>query len=124
MRTKRGRADRKKRRRDRTDKQKNEPVEDAEILEEGEDLIDIYTLTDEDGNVSDFELIGQIELDGKTYYGLVPLEGESDEYVLLRGTAGENGEEMLETIDDDEEFERAADAFEDRFMSDLDLDEN
>lgn len=107
-----------------TDKQKNEPVEDAEILEEGEDLIDIYTLTDEDGNASDFELIGQIELDGKTYYGLVPLEGESDEYVLLRGTAGENGEEMLETIDDDEEFERAADAFEDRFMSDLDLDEN
>ena len=35
----------------------------------------------------------------------------------------ENGEDLLETIEDDDEFERVADAFEDRFLSELDLDE-
>ena len=34
----------------------------------------------------------------------------------------ENGEEFLITIEDDEEFDKAADAFEDEFMSEIDYD--
>ena len=38
-------------------------------------------------------------------------------------TTDENGEGMLVTIDDDDEFERAAAAFEDEFMGECDLDD-
>ena len=35
---------------------------------------DIYTLTDETGKESEFELIGSCEFEGKTYLALVPVE--------------------------------------------------
>ena len=84
---------------------------------------EVFTLTDEDGNESEFELIGTIDMDGCEYLALIPLDGEEDEYVILKVTADENGEELLVTIDDDDEFDRVADAFEDKFMDECDLDE-
>lgn len=86
---------------------------------------DLFTLTDEEGNESQFALIGELELDGQEYLALIPADSENeedDEYVVLKVTTDENGEEILVTIDDDEEFDRVADAFEDQFMSELDLD--
>ncbi|MBO4278141.1 MAG: DUF1292 domain-containing protein [Clostridia bacterium] len=85
---------------------------------------DIYTLTDEEGNESEFEYLGELSIDDNNYLALIPLDGEDDEYVILKVTADENGEEMLVTIDDDDEFDRVADAFEDTFMDECDLDEN
>lgn len=91
-----------------------------------EDIFDseIYTLTDEDGNENQFELLGTIEVDGNSYVGLVPT-GEEDaddgEYILLK-VVEENGEEMLVTIDDDDEFDKVADAFEDEYMAEIDYD--
>lgn len=94
---------------------------DEEIFEND----DIYTLTDEDGNESDFELIGSVEVEGTAYYALIPYsEDESDEpeeYIVLRGEKDENGEEVLVSIDDDEEFDRIADIFDDEF-ADIDYD--
>ena len=84
---------------------------------------DIYTLTDEEGNESEFEYLGEITLDDNNYLALIPLDGEDDEYVILKDTTDENGDEMLVTIDDDDEFDRVADAFEDTFMDECDLDE-
>jgi len=88
--------------------------------------VEIYTLTDEDGNESEFELIGRMDADGQTYVALIPVEdgeGESDEYefVVLKVVV-EDGEETFVTIDDDEEFERIADAFEDELMLEVDYD--
>ena len=40
---------------------------------------DIYTLTDETGKESEFELIGSCEFEGKTYLALVPVEEDSEE---------------------------------------------
>lgn len=92
-------------------------------MEEEEEL---FTLTDEEGNESQFALVGDLELDGQEYLALIPADtegdGEEDEYVILKVTVDENGEEILVTIDDDEEFDRVADAFEDRFLSEYDLD--
>ncbi|MBO4453021.1 MAG: DUF1292 domain-containing protein [Clostridia bacterium] len=84
---------------------------------------DIFTLTDEDGNESEFELIGTLNMDDCDYLALIPLDGEEDEYVILKVTTDEDGEELLVTIDDDDEFDRIADAFEDKFMDECDLDE-
>ena len=83
---------------------------------------EVFTLTDEDGNESDFELIGNMEIDGERYVALLPVEGTEDEYVILKLTEDEDGSEVLITIDDDDEFDKVADAFEDEFMGDIDHD--
>ena len=86
--------------------------------------IEYYTLTDEDGNESQFELIGEAEIDGVTYYALTELDEEgnqvSDEYVVLR-VEKEGNEDVLVSIEDDEEFDKVADFFDDQF-SDIDYD--
>jgi uncharacterized protein YrzB (UPF0473 family) len=80
---------------------------------------EVYTLTDEEGNESQFELIGTCELEGVTYCALVPLDENGDdaaeEYVILKSEPDENGDDCLVTIEDDEEFDRVADIFEDEF---------
>ena len=85
------------------------------------------TLTDEEGNSSEFEIIGSTIIDGNTYYALIPLDEENEdaeesEYVVLKSVTDENGEEMLVTIDDDDEFDRVVDEFEDTLFSEIDYD--
>lgn len=82
----------------------------------------IFTLTDEEGNESEFELMGELTIDDTVYLALIPLESDEDEYVILKIETDENGDELLVTIDDDDEFDRVADAFEDTFMDECDLD--
>ncbi len=96
----------------------NKPME-SEELEEG--MVPVFTLTDDEGNEQDFELLAEAEIDGKLYYALAPLEEESEEYVILSVT--EEGDELfLETIENDDEFEKAEDYFNDLFMSEIDYD--
>ncbi len=82
----------------------------------------IFTLTDEDGNESEFELLDELNIDDNVYLALRPLDSDEDEYVILKIETDENGDELLVTIDDDDEFESVADAFEDKFMGECDLD--
>lgn len=88
---------------------------------------DIYTLTDEDGVEAQYEEIGVAEVDDKVYHALVPLgddgKASGDEYIILREVENEDGETFLESIEDDEEFDRVADLFDDEF-SEIDYDEN
>ena len=85
---------------------------------------EIYTLTDEDGNENQFELIGQKEIDGATYLALAPIDdGDEEEYVILKVEIDENGEEILATINDDDEFDRVADVFDDELFGTVDYDE-
>ena len=77
---------------------------------------EIFLLTDESGKESKFELIGETEVDGSIYYAMIPSEEGSDEYVILKVVPDENGEDMLESVDDDDEFDKIADIFDDMFM--------
>lgn len=90
-----------------------------EIEEDEEYDPEIYTLTDEDGSELNFALIGSLEHEGAEYKALVPVnedgEEEGSEYVILKCSVDENGEDILETIEDDEEFDRIADIFDDQF---------
>ena len=91
-------------------------------IEETEEEVDVYTLTDEEGKEEQFELLGEVELDGKTYYAMASLESDAEEYVILRVEI--DGEEItLSTIDDDDEFDRVADVIEDQLFSEIDYDE-
>ncbi len=84
----------------------------------------IVTLTDEEtGEEADFELYARATIDGKDYFALVPCDENSDEYVILRATV--DGDDMIfETIDDDDEFEKAEEYFNDLLFDEVDYDEN
>ena len=84
----------------------------------------VFTLTDEEtGEEKDFTLLARAEIDGQHYFALEPAgEEESEEYVILK--VFEDGEDIvLETVDDDEEFEKVEDYFNDLFFSEVDYDE-
>jgi len=87
--------------------------------------IERFTLTDEEGNESEFEMLASMEIDGKTYVALSPVDeddSEEGEYVILRVDVEEDGTEVLVTIDDDDEFDRVADEFGDAFEDEFDCD--
>ena len=86
---------------------------------------EIYTLTDEEGKESEFQLIGKEDLDGETYIALIPLEDNYDGcYVILKLAKDENGEEVFISIEDDEEFDKVADFFDDKLIPEIDDDED
>ena len=89
---------------------------DIKNTEEKEEALDVLTLTDgETGEEKDFELLEKAEIDGKIYFALLPVEEDAQEYVILRAEA--DGDDMtLETVDDDEEFDKVADYFDDLFF--------
>ena len=98
-----------------TDFEKNPELE--EELE-----VNVITLTDDEtGEEQDFEIWARDVIDGQLYYALVPTDEESDEYVILKATEQDN-EVFFETIDDDDEFERVSDFFEDQLFSEIDYD--
>lgn len=85
----------------------------------------ILTLVDEEGNTLLFEAIGSYELDGKVYVALVTADTDEDEdqYLVLRQEEDENGETTFVTIDDDDEFDRVSDYFNDALFTEVDYDE-
>lgn len=93
-------------------------------IDNNEELPPVFTLTDEEtGEEVDFELIAQATIDDQLYFALTPVtEGDdAEEYVILRVT--EDGEDLvLETIEDDDEFEKAEDYFNDLLFNEIDYD--
>ena len=98
-------------------------MEELDGLEEAE--IEVYTLEDEEGNESEFTLIKRIDIDGQSYVAFEPFKEDEDEddadedsFVILKITE-ENGEEIFITIEDDDEFDKVADIFEDELMREM-----
>ena len=97
----------------------------AEILNENatpEEEVDVVTLTDEDGNEFEFIVLGEAEIEGQVYMALEPVENPEGEYVILKKVEAEDGAIDLVTIDDDDEFERISDFFEDELFGEVDYD--
>ena len=63
------------------------------------------TLIDEDGNEVEFEHIDTVEYEGVTYLAFIPAElsvEEDAEVVIMQVVTDENGEELLEGVEDDD----------------------
>ncbi|MFZ5639785.1 MAG: DUF1292 domain-containing protein [Bacillota bacterium] len=76
----------------------------------------VLTLTDDEGNEHAFTVIDIIEVNDTEYAILFPHEeaGEDDEEkeaIILKITADEEGNEVLVSIEDDDEWEEVADAW-------------
>lgn len=69
------------------------------------------TLTDEEGNEIELEHLDTIEWDGTTYLSFFPAEQEGEDTpeedlgLIILKVIEENGEEILSTLDSDEEID-------------------
>lgn len=91
--------------------------------------IDTVVLTDDDGVEQEFEILDTYEEGDNLYYALSPISdnpedmlSDSGELVVLQSVE-EDGEELLATIDDDDEYERIGNIFLQRFEEYEDEDE-
>lgn len=78
----------------------------------------IITLLDDDDNPIDFEIIEMLEISGKHYAFLLPLNDESDaadddEAVIFRIDKTDDGDEIFAYIEDDAEWEMVVDTYND-----------
>ena len=95
---------------------------------------DIISLMDEEGNQSEYKIVACAELDGVEYMALQPsIEDPEEEltdaaelvFLKVSEETDEDGEAFLDTIQDDEEFERVAEVFRDKLSEEYDfLDED
>ncbi|MBQ7364126.1 MAG: DUF1292 domain-containing protein [Clostridia bacterium] len=77
-----------------------------------------YTLVDDDGVETEFALRLRAEFEGHEYFALVPAEPNPDfeegDFIILRlESVSDSNEATLVNIEDDDEFDRVADFFED-----------
>ena len=88
---------------------------------------DILTLVDEDGTEHEFEVVDSLVTDDNEYFALIPTEtaenlsSDDGELVILK-VVEDNGEEFLEPIEDDDEFEEISEIFMDRLEEYYDFD--
>lgn len=79
---------------------------------------DIYTLIDEDGVEQTFELLDIMEQDSERYFALIPFYDDPEavveddgDLIILKSQMDENNEELMISIDDEEEYQRIGDIF-------------
>lgn len=79
---------------------------------------DIYTLIDEDGVEQTFELLDIMEQGGERYFALIPFYDDPEavveddgDLIILKSQMDENNEELMISIDDEEEYQRIGDIF-------------
>ena len=87
---------------------------------------DFISITDDEGNEFELELLDVLEKDGIFYHAFIPAstgddEEEDVEIVLLKAVL-EDGEELLSTLDSEEELDEIYDLFMERLFADAEED--
>lgn len=96
-------------------------------MEENNELDNIVTLNDEEGNEVKFEFLDLIELDQEEYVVLLPVTEEGDEeegeVVILKVEDREEGsdEESYVSVEDVEILNKVFQIFKERFQDDFDF---
>ena len=77
---------------------------------------DIISVTDDDGNEIEFELLERYETDDSVYVAITEYRDDAEEIVegdfeviILKVVEGDDGNEYLEEIQDDMEYEQVSD---------------
>ena len=95
---------------------------------------DFITVTDEEGNDFEMEMVDSLEHNGITYYAMFPaveedeatgqpkdVDADDEEYgLVIMKAIQEDGEELLSTLDSDEELDAVYELFMERFFQDED----
>lgn len=77
----------------------------------------ILTFVDDEGKDVRFEILDVVTLDEKEYLVVLPVD-ETDSGVLILEIKQEDGEEVYDTVTDDEEAERVFNKFQEEYGSD------
>ena len=99
---------------------------------------DFITVTDEEGNDFELEMVDSLEHKGITYYAMFPaveedeatgepkdVDADDEEYgLVIMKAIEENGEELLSTLDSDEELDEVYELFMERFFQDEEEEEH
>ena len=91
-----------------------------------EEMENIVTLNDENGNEVSFEYLDLIEYEGGEYVVLLPLEdNENDEVQILKvePIPGSDDEESYVSVEDEETLFAIFDIFREHFADDFDFEE-
>lgn len=98
-----------------------DPALDQAGEDEEADYVDLITLSDEDGVEHEFELADSLDIDDCHYVALIPSDQSPDELlaedgdlVIMKLGTDDEGEEFYSLIEDDDEFYRVSDMFEER----------
>ena len=78
---------------------------------------DFITITDDDGNEYVLEHLDTVELDGKFYMAFLPADMDEDDEdfgLIIMKVTEKDGEEVLTTLDDDEELGMVYECFVER----------
>lgn len=91
-----------------------------------EEEIEALTLTDEEGNEIEFELMDVIEYDGNDYAVLLPLEDEDapegvDEVVILMVESETEDEQFFAAVEDEEVEMAVFNIFKDKYKDQIDF---
>lgn len=84
---------------------------------------EFLTLTDEDGEETEFEIVDKIVVNGTEYLALVPAVESEEDGLYIYKVIVEDGDEYIEPIEDDKEFEEISETFEDRLSEIYDFEE-
>lgn len=93
-----------------------------------DELENLVTVIDDDGNEHIFEELDRIETEeGNRYIALIPAyaeneDEESGELIILK-VSDDNGDTVLEPIESEEEFDEIAAAFEERLAEFFEFEE-
>ncbi len=91
---------------------------------------DIMTLLDDEGNEHQFEVIDSLELDDERYMALIPVFDDAEELLdddgelVILKVVEDNGEEFLEGLESEDEFNKVSAIFMERLEEDYDIIEN
>lgn len=76
---------------------------------------DFVTIVDDEGQEFELELLDSLDYKGKSYVAFLPADMDEDDpdygMIILRSSLEENGEEIFDTIDDDDELQEVYDSF-------------
>lgn len=74
--------------------------------------VSTIVLTDENGEEREFEVITKLDIEGKEYVIVIPTDEEEVDAIALKIESDENGEDVLVTIEDEDEFAMVSEAYE------------
>ncbi len=76
---------------------------------------DFITIVDDDGQEFELEVLDYMEYNGEEYTAFLPADMDENDpdygIIILRRTQDENGEELFESIDDEEQLNEVYERF-------------
>lgn len=93
---------------------------DDNVFDEIEELDNIVTLSDENGEDHDFEFLDLIEYKGKEYVVLIEADEESDEVVILEYEEDDEEESYI-SVESEEILNAVFEIFREKFKDEFDF---